>query len=257
MLGHALSAYFGQRQYHVTRLTREVFNALSSPLNELEKYIDSAEQVLINCIVNDVKSSDYQETIEVNALFPRRLAYFCAEKNIRLIHISTNGVFSGAQGNYRENDMPDPIDLYGISKLLGENTDCMVLRTSIIGTERFTSKYLLQWAISQRGKEVNGFTNHYWNGVTTLALAQAIESIINNDFYTKGVFHLYSDKTVSKFDLLSMLNQIYALNLRINPVEAKEGCDRTLSSIHELSSQVITTSLVDQVKMLKSCACGK
>jgi dTDP-4-dehydrorhamnose reductase len=250
MLGHALSKHLEQKQYKVTRLTREVFDVLTAPLESLHEQIISSD-FLINCIVNNPRSTNYREAIEVNSLFPRKLARFCSRNDTRLIHISTNGVFSGKKGSYREDEVPDAEDLYGVSKFLGEASECMVLRSSIIGTEKHTSNYLLQWAISQKGKGVQGFTNHYWNGITTLAMARAIESIIQDGLYTQGVFHVYSNTAVSKYKLLSFFNEVYELGLTIDPIASSEASNRTLGSIHGLSEQLIDSDVDQQLKELK------
>ncbi len=251
MLGSVVSEYLASRQFEVVRVTRELFNVLTSPLKRLEGFICSADQVVVNCIVHEVRSSNWKETVTVNSLFPRQLSYLCAHKGAKLIHISSNAVFSGATGNYQEDEVPDPKDLYGLSKLLAETDNCMVLRTSILGMERFSNRYLLQWAISQRDKQVRGFTNHYWNGVTTLTLVEAIENIILAGLYTNGVFHLHSRESMSKCELLRVINDAYALDLDIVPGEAEQSDNKTLSSIYSLSSLVVRTSIVEQLKTLK------
>lgn len=256
MLGSMLSYCLEQRGFKITAVPRQLFDVSREPLSSLDRYITTGESVVINCIVHEVKSSDYVQTIAVNALFTRQLGFYCAQRNIRLIHISTNAVFSGKKGDYLENDVPDPTDLYGISKLLGENDNGMVLRTSIIGHERLTKKYLLEWVISQKGGCVNGFSNHYWNGMTTLALAEAIGEILDDGLYAQGIFHLYSPEKLSKLALLTIINEVYHLDLDINPVEEKEYCDRTLSSIYGLSASLITANLREQLKDLRSLFLG-
>ena len=252
MLGSVVDEYFASHQFEVVRVTRQLFDVLKTPFSRLEDYIGSGDQVALNCIVHDVRSSNCEETVAVNSLFPRRLSYLCARKGTKLIHISSNAVFSGATGGYREDDVPDPTDLYGVSKLLAETDKCMVLRTSIIGVERCSNKYLLQWAISQRGKQVKGFTNHHWNGVTTLALVEAIERIIGGGLYRNGVFHLHSRESMSKCELLRVINDVYGLELNIVPGKADQSDNRTLSSMYKLSSLVVKTSIVEQLGSLRA-----
>lgn len=250
MLGSMLYYYLEQIGFKITAVPRQLFDVTRDPLPSLGRYIPAGDSVVINCIVHEVKSLDYAQTIAVNALFPRQLAYYCTKRNIRLIHISTNAVFSGMKGDYLENDVPDPTDFYGISKLLGEDDNGMVLRTSIIGHERLTNKYLLEWAISQKGRCVNGFSNHFWNGMTTLALAEAIGKILDDGLYAEGIFHLYTPEKWSKLSLLSIINEVYQLDLNINSVEAKEYCDRTLSSNYGLSASLITANIREQLEKM-------
>lgn len=249
MLGHMLSRFLETRGFMVTGLTRPLYDVSMEPIEKIERYVVPGD-FLVNCVVNNAASMDYKESIAVNSVFPVKLSYFCAQRGVRMIHISTNAVFSGAKGNYLENDLPDPVDLYGISKLLGENGNCMVLRTSIIGPEESTRRYFLQWAISHKDNEVNGYTNHLWNGVTTQALSEAIERICIKDLYMKGIFHIHSPDTMSKYELLRICSKAYGLNLKINPLEAPTACDRSLSSISELSKGLVGKDIEAQVSEL-------
>jgi dTDP-4-dehydrorhamnose reductase len=119
-------------------------------------------------------------SIEVNALFPQRLARLCPRRGIRLIHISTDCVFSGPKGNYSESDLPDAEDLYGRTKFLGEASceGCLTLRTSTIGRELETSHGLMEWFLSQEGKSVSGYKRAVFSGFTTNALAEIIAKIV-------------------------------------------------------------------------------
>ena len=129
----------------------------------------------------------------------------------------------------------------------------MVLRTSIIGEENGQSRSLLEWARSQAGKEVNGFTNHQWNGVTTLYLAEIIENIFKNNLYQKGLFHIHSPNTVTKYELFQLFNKVYGLNFsKINAAEAKDAVDRSMSSIYSLTNLVATKDLETQVNEMKT-----
>jgi dTDP-4-dehydrorhamnose reductase len=127
----------------------------------------------------------------------------------------------------------------------------MVLRTSIIGEEKGQSRSLVEWVKSQAGKQVNGFTNHRWNGMTAPYLTEVIETIWQNNLYRPGIFHLYSAPIVNKFELLTILNEVYGLNLKINPTETPTPCDRSLGSMFDLSRKVVTKPLHCQIQEMR------
>jgi len=129
----------------------------------------------------------------------------------KLIHISTDCVFSGKRGFYRIEDKPDPLDEYGRTKLMGEYG--VVIRTSILG-ESNKGRGLLEWARKQT--EIDGYYTHLWNGVTCLSLAYFIRSLIDVANFTPGIIHLCSDKIYSKYEICRMIKDIYDLNITIN-----------------------------------------
>jgi len=188
-------------------------------------------QVVINCIgivKQDPAAKDPITSIEVNALFPHRVAKVCAATGTRLIHLSTDCVFSGRKGNYTEEDTPDAEDLYGRTKLLGEvySNDCLTIRTSMIGRELRGQQGLLEWFLSQKGKRVPGFKRAVFSGLTTQALAEVIATVIVDHPELNGLWNVASTP-ISKFDLLTLLRQTYRLAVEI---EADENfiCDRSL-----------------------------
>jgi dTDP-4-dehydrorhamnose reductase len=190
-------------------------------------------QVVVNCIglVKQAEAlKDPLVSIEVNALFPHRLATLCQERGIRLIHISTDCVFSGRKGHYMENELSDAEDLYGRTKFLGEVSynRCLTLRTSMIGRELGTSHGLIEWFLSQEGRTVGGYTRAIFSGFTTNALAEIIARIVDKQPEMCGVWHVASDP-ISKFALLSLVKQIYGLDIKINPDETVV-CDRSLNA---------------------------
>lgn len=206
-----------------------------------ELFLDNKPDYIVNCIgtIKPMFTPDYlADAIYTNAIFPRLLADWCNQENIKLIHITTDCVFSGQKGKYTEEDKHDALDDYGKSKSLGEPANCMVLRTSIIGPEFDGNKRsLLEWLFSQNGKEINGYTNHLWNGVTTLELAKLINLIMKRDLYGEEVFHLHSED-ITKNDLLSLYRDVFALDIKINAVEVKDVCDRTLRSVKSLGREL-------------------
>ncbi len=158
----------------------------------------------------------------------------------------------GKKGGYVESDLFDADDVYGMSKNAGDTDLCMTLRTSIIGEEQTHFTSLLSWVKAQKGKTINGYTDHLWNGVTTLYLAEIIEEIIRSGLYEKGVFHIHSRKVVSKYELTRMIDDAYGLGLTINRFETHAPCDRSLSSEKGLSDRLVKKDLETQITELKT-----
>ena len=189
--------------------------------------------VVINCIglVKQLPAAkDALTSIAINALFPHRLAQLCQIINARLIHISTDCVFSGHKGNYIENDVTDAEDLYGRTKLLGEVSydGCLTLRTSMIGRELKTSHSLLEWFLSQAGKTIHGYKRAIFSGFTTNTFVEIITQIITDYPDLQGVWHVASEP-ISKFDLLMLVKEIYGFNVQIESDETFV-CDRSLNA---------------------------
>jgi len=225
-------------------------------LDALEKRIKIPDNLdyVINCIgviKPVVEKIGVTKTLLINSIFPRNLADYCKKKKIRLIHITTDCVFSGKTGNYTEDSPHDVTDVYGRGKSLGEPENCMVLRTSIIGEEKYHQMSLVEWAKSQKGKEVNGYTNHLWNGVTTKQYAEICSQIITQDLYMEGTFHIFSrtglGDCVSKSVLLHLLNTRFNLQLKIKSVNAPDRVKRTLSTKKELNDLLDIPFLEDQI----------
>jgi dTDP-4-dehydrorhamnose reductase len=191
----------------------------------------ASPDVVVNAvgIVKQVpQAHDAIPSIEVNALFPHRLAHLCNVAGARLIHLSTDCVFSGATGMYTERDAPAGDDLYARSKLLGEvvGPGCLTLRTSMIGRQVRRQTGLLEWFLAQRGKTVQGYTNAIFSGLTTESLARMIGAIIARHPDLTGLYHL-STTAISKCDLLGRLRTALDVDVEIVPV-AGPHCDRSL-----------------------------
>jgi dTDP-4-dehydrorhamnose reductase len=188
---------------------------------------------VVNCIgiiKQSPLASDPLASLEVNALFPHKLAALCKDIDARLIHISTDCVFSGHKGMYTEDDTADPVDLYGRSKYLGEVTGdkCLTLRTSIIGREIGSCNGLLEWFISKRSKTVKGYSCAIFSGLTTIAMARIIADIINDSKKLEGLYQV-SSAPISKYELLCMLNNALDLNVSIEQ-DMQVVVDRSLDS---------------------------
>ena len=204
---------------------------------EIESVSDAITRARPEVVVNAIgivkqrsTATDPVLTIAVNSLFPHRLAELCDAAGARLVHFSTDCVFSGRRGSYAEDDAPDPIDLYGRSKLLGEVDARRVLtiRTSIIGHELENMTGLLEWFLGEAGGRVKGFSRVRWSGVTTNFLARTVARLIREAPDLSGVFHL-SGPAISKCQLLVWLNEAFGTRTTIERDDAVVS-DRTLVS---------------------------
>ena len=201
-------------------------------LPTVEQAIRSAKpDVVINCvgmIKQKMGAENNVDAIHINSLFPHQLAGICLKSNSRLIHFSTDCVFQGTPGIKRLSDTPNATDLYGLSKFLGEvaHGSSLTLRTSIVGRQLFGSESLLEWAISQRGTTVNGYKNAIYTGLTTNRISLIIKKVIEDFPELSGIYQVASSP-ISKFELISKINNLLQLNLSIEP-DTNFYCDRTL-----------------------------
>ncbi len=157
-------------------------------------------------------------TLNINSIFPHRLAEFAEKYGFRLISISTDCVFDGVRGNYYENDIPNAADLYGKSKNLGEVTgpNCLTIRTSIIGRELDSAHSLLEWVLSNRGGRIDGYTNAIYSGFPTIVFADIISSLIIDHKDLSGLYHVASEP-INKFKLLTLIDKYYKTGIEIVP----------------------------------------
>ncbi|MGH9336346.1 MAG: dTDP-4-dehydrorhamnose reductase family protein [Vicinamibacteria bacterium] len=202
-------------------------------MDYLQEILDRCRpNAVLNC-VGLVKQKQESEgavrTITVNALFPHKLARLCDERGAKLIHLSTDCVFSGAEGLRVESDSPDPVDLYGRSKLLGEITYSphVTLRTSMIGRQLTGSTGLLEWFLQNRNGKVRGFVHAIFSGLTTYALGSVIRRLVDLDDETHGLYHV-SAEPISKYELLLRLSEVLSLGIDVEPFEDFR-CDRSLN----------------------------
>jgi len=189
-------------------------------IDQLEQAIVKTKpEVVINCIgvvKSLVEKVGISDTTWLNAQLPHQLYQICRSKAIRLIHISTDCVFSGKKGNYREDDPSDANDIYGKTKYLGEvkGDGALTIRTSIIGRELAGTNGLLEWFLANRGGKVQGYTNAIFSGFPTLHLSRIIADIIMKHQGLNGIYHVASEP-ISKFNLLTLINNAFGLNIEI------------------------------------------
>ena len=217
MAGHMAALYLQEQGHEVTGFVKkknEMFpciegNALDT---ELVKRIiqESDYDYVINCIgiLNKAVDAGLAAGIYINSVLPHLLEECVEDKKTRVIHISSDCVFTGNKGHYQENSHPDAESYYGRTKALGElagGDKNLTLRTSIVGPELKNDGIgLFHWFMSQTGF-VNGFTEVIWSGVTTLELAKAIDSAMEQEL--TGLYHLVNNKDISKYELLCLFNR--------------------------------------------------
>ncbi|GAB3629054.1 NAD(P)-dependent oxidoreductase [Pandoraea terrae] len=237
MLGNAVYRYFsGDATHQVFGTIRQpaAANAFDAALRGgLIPYVDvlneddlvraftaSRPDVVINCVglIKQLDSAnDPLAALPINALLPHRVARLCALVGARMVHVSTDCVFSGKKGGYVESDQPDAYDLYGRSKLLGEvdYAHAITLRTSIIGHEHGRASALIDWFLSQSG-QIKGFTKAIFSGVPTVELARIIGQYVLPHPELHGLYHVAA-QPIAKFDLLTLVARAYGKPIDIMP----------------------------------------
>ena len=242
--------YLREFKFSFVALTREDLDIENTTIKCLEKCLHSiifsplshAENntlfVLNACgLIPQRSDTSLSKFLQINMYFPHMLQQLSSKFRYQLIHISTDCVFDGKQINlpYNESDpCTENAEFYGISKRFGDlllqNTSACIFRTSIIGEDN-KGLSLMQWLISNRGKAVNGFTNHYWNGVTCLQLVKIIIETIVEDVLPVGKLqHVYTAGNISKYQLLGIINNIYDLRCTITPVKHQNTSFKCLNS---------------------------
>jgi len=219
-----------------------VLDAETATVSDLEEVIGDAEWVVnaigvIKPYIHDDNAQEVERAIKVNALFPHLLGKAAASKNVKVLQIATDCVYSGEKGSYVESDLHDALDVYGKSKSLGESYQENVsnIRCSIIGPELKGHMSLMDWFLGQpEGAEVNGYTNHQWNGVTTLHFARLCQGAIKNNIALAHIQHVVPGNLISKANLLkAFANEYNRTDITVNPVEAPKVIDRTVATENE------------------------
>ena len=197
---------------------------------ELENTLNTVQpDVVINCTsLGNPSSSNPMPSISIFSVLPQRLAHLCRIAGIRLVQISSDGVFSGSRGGYCEDDMPDGNDIYAVSKLLGEvrGHHAITLRTSIIGHQLKGKKGLLEWFLAQE-KECHCYTHAIFSGFPTVVLGRIIGDHVLSRPDLSGIYHVASP-AISKFDLLALVAERYSKDIKLIPND-EIVIDRSLS----------------------------
>jgi dTDP-4-dehydrorhamnose reductase len=249
MLGNAVTRYFSQdTEFVITGTVRSKESIALFPeqvrdnivwgvdVDDFDTITNIIKQqdpdIVINCVGLVKQLSDANDplvALPINSLFPHKLARCCAEYNARLIHMSTDCVFSGSKGGYLDDETPDAQDLYGLSKRLGEvdYPNAITLRTSIIGHELNGNRSLVDWFLSQKGS-VKGFSEAIFSGLPTVEIARIIKDYVIPNKDLRGVYHL-SAEPINKYDLLNLIANIYGHKTEIIK-DTNFKIDRSLDS---------------------------
>lgn len=236
MLGSMVSATW---EGEATHLGRDSFDARYTDPSSLVEY-----DWVVNCIgMIKPYCDDVANAIRVNALFPHTLP-------AKTIQIATDCVYTGKKGGYVEDDPHDALDVYGKTKSLGEAPHIKNLRCSIIGPEIKNHLSLLDWFLDQ--DKANGFTNHLWNGITTLAYSKIVQGIIREGIELPGVQHIVPKDEVTKAELLRIIAEAYGADIPVTEVEAAEAVDRTLDTRNPgLNKDIWKAAGYDKVPTIK------
>ncbi len=265
MLGHQVVSYLDQFE------DLDIFNfSYKNKLNQKTIIVDALDKVflekqiisikpdfIINCIGLLIEGSQNIERAQyLNTTLPNELKKISKEIDSKLIHISTDCVFSGEIGSYKENDIRDGKGTYAETKILGEIIDKenLTIRTSIIGPElKSNGEGLFEWFMRQTN-EVQGYKNALWSGVTTLELSKAIRWAIKNN--VNGLYHITNNKVINKCDLLNLFKKYTKKNIKIIPFENKR-VDKSFVDTRCLIDYVIPSydemveSMINEIRINK------
>ena len=243
MAGHMIERYLNSKGHDIKTAARA--NAdYKLDINSTDNVIASVKNLgndydfIVNCIGLLVTPCIKSPTnaILINSWFPHFLENTFKDTRTKIIHLSTDCIFDGATGNYSETSTPTETNMYGRSKLLGElnNNKDITFRMSIIGPElKENGTGLFHWLCTNELEELSGWSNAWWNGLTTLQLAKCIDEYINNPVIT-GIVHLTRIKSkdcflkITKYDLLCKINTIFGLNKKINNTQGPKGVNKIL-----------------------------
>jgi dTDP-4-dehydrorhamnose reductase len=199
---------------------------------------------VINCIgvikpyISENSAASRERALQINSVFPYALDALANDLGFKIIQIATDCVFSGVKGKYLETDLHDAIDTYGKTKSLGEvpSANMMNVRVSIIGPEVGRNTSLFEWVRNQpEYAEINGYSDHYWNGVTSTSFARICRGLIENNGFVAGTHHLLPSDSMTKFDLVTEIaNKSGRKDIKIIKGPSGNKVDRTLATTNEL-----------------------
>ena len=225
--------------------------ALESCIAELQP------EYIVNCIgILVTGSQDEGNAIYLNAFLPHKLAAIASTFNSKLIHISTDCVFSGSKGQYLETDLRDGRGVYAQTKILGEIVDeiNLTLRTSIVGPElKSEGEGLFHWFMNQH-ESIEGYTKAIWSGVTTIELAKAVKWAIDQNI--TGLYHVTNNTSISKFELLKLFKKYTQKEININSTDGKAVDKSFLDTRGEINYQIPSYEIMvsEMVESMKSNA---
>lgn len=239
MLGGQLMRTLAGAGLETTGTTRDTLNAETASIDDIAKLLEGHAWCfnaigLIKPYIKDNNPDDIERAIAINSVFPGNLVQAAQKAGCRVVQIATDCVWDGAKGAYLETDAHNARDMYGKSKSMGEQEarGFYNIRCSIIGRESQGYLSLLEWFLRQPQRTtLRGFTNHFWNGVTTLHFAKLCAGIATNNPVVAGSSHFIPADTISKHDLLHVFaKEFNRTDITIEPFEAPEAVDRTLAT---------------------------
>lgn len=237
MAGHVIAIYLKEQGHEVTALTRRPFPYCDNIVADVTNLKDLTEIIekdrydaVINCIgvLNQYAEENKHQAVFLNSYLPHYLSHITKGTKTKVIHMSTDCVFSGKDGNYSENSLRDGITFYDRSKALGEieNDKDLTFRNSIIGPDINENGIgLFNWFMKQDG-EIFGFTKAIWTGVTTITLAKAMEMALKDNLV--GLYNLVNNDTISKYELLKLFNKYFKKNQLVINKSDKVSLDKSL-----------------------------
>jgi dTDP-4-dehydrorhamnose reductase len=261
MLGSAIVSHLQQSQQKIFYTTRNKTSDTSDSCLRFDFEIDDLAlwfkdkpkfDYLINCIgaipqkYDMSQKSGVASMIELNSFLPESLNRLSVHHGYKVIQIATDCVYSGRRGKYVEDSDHDAAEIYGVSKSLGEKHSplAMILRCSIIGKHDGGNVSLHNWLLSSKKHSViSGYKNHFWNGITTVAFARIVRSIIENDLFKSGTQHVVPADEVSKHELLEIIATVNERNdFEILPIDHEMTIDRTLGTLNHAHNKLLWVS---------------
>jgi dTDP-4-dehydrorhamnose reductase len=262
MLGNAVLNEFSNFQGELIATTRAgksvtaesgvKFLDFDAATDDLETKFPMLVEYVINCIgiikpyINDSDAEQTATALEINGAFPNRLEAWASKRGARVIQIATDCVFSGSKGNYLESDEHNALDVYGKSKSIGEakGASMMHLRVSIIGPEVERNSSLLEWVRNQPvNADISGFTDHVWNGITSMHFAKIARGIIENGLFEPGVFHVLPQDSVTKCELVGLIAKYLGRSdIKVTPTLTGANINRTLDTIYPAKNKAFWLS---------------
>ena len=245
MIGHKMAQTLSNNNFEIhlnSRVHTEFLENIfpNSPIHQFD-FLKQDILVLLNKVFPDITlnaagvtirrgSENLENAIKLNSELPNEIDFWCKINKKRQIHFSTDCVFSGSKGNYQDLDKPDAKDNYGFTKGNGEvNSEyTLTLRSSMIGREVFNKTELLEWVIENKNNKIKGFDKVIYSGITTLWMSELVLKILNDFPALKGIYNI-SSKPISKFELITKINELFGLNIDIEK-------DSTFSSNKSLNS---------------------
>jgi dTDP-4-dehydrorhamnose reductase len=252
MLGSAVCRHLSEKTYQILEINSSGKTQSSNPVtqfdiavNEIEKLESNLKGIdfVINCAglikhkIDKNSTESLNNLVRINSLFPIQLTNLSHNLNFKVIQVATDCVYSGETGNYSESDEKDPADYYGYSKVLGEHSDSnlITLRCSLVGRELNSKVEFLEWVLDHgKEKEITGFTDHFWNGLTTLHFAKIVNAIIVGNNFKAGTFHLVPSDSVSKFELAKIILEFFGKSdVKITQSQSSKAVNRILTTNYQ------------------------